>query len=454
MTAPSNNTSKDDVTRREFVKTSAGVAVAAGVAGGVGAAPLIARTANVAGLDTIKVGLIGCGGRGTGAASQAMHAEAGTVMWAMADIFPGRIDDKLGHLSNIAQTMESEGHHAARSDKIQVTDDRKFLGFDAYEKLLKSGVDVVLMATPPVFRPTHLRAAVEANKHVFCEKPVAVDAPGIRSVLETTAMAEARGLSLMSGFCWRHHDQLREGFGRLLNGGIGDVHTVQSTYNAGGWVATHERQPGWSDTEFQLRNWQYFTPFSGDHIVEQGIHAVDWIAWANGDVMPINCTAVGGRSVRKDIPETGNVYDHFSVMFEFANGGRGYHMCRHWPNSKGDNTAYVLGSKGTYTMKPWRGVHEMTGATPWKGTAKKNDMYQTEHNELFEAIRSGNRFDDGVRMAHSTLMAIMGRMAAYTGRQVTWEDALNSEEDMNPGEWTWADRPFPAVAKPGTTKFF
>ena len=435
------------VSRRQFIKASAGLAVVAS------AAPLIARTANVRGMDTVKVGLIGCGGRGTGAAAQAMHADAGAVLWAMADIFPGRIDDKLGNLAQISEQMIRDEHHAARSDKIQVSDGRKFLGFDAYQQLIDSGVDVVLLATPPVFRPTHLRAAVLANKHIFCEKPVAVDAPGIRSVLETSAMAEARGLSLMSGFCWRYHSQMREGFGRLLDGGIGDVHTVQSTYNVAGWMETHERQPEWSDLEFQLRNWQYFTPLSGDHIVEQGIHAVDWIAWANRDVPPLRCTAIGGRSVRPDIPETGNVYDHFSVMYEYENGARGYHMCRHWPTKSGDNTAYMLGSDGTYTMKPWSEQHIMTGSNPWKGSATKNNMYQQEHDELFAAIKSGRRVDDGVLMAHSTLMAIMGRMAAYTGETITWEQALNSQENLSPDGWEWGPRPFPEVARPGKTRF-
>lgn len=277
-------------------------------------------------------------------------------------------------------------------EQIKVDPSRRFTGFDGYKKVIDS-CDVVLLTTPPVFRPMHLRAAVEAGKHIFCEKPVAVDAPGIRHVLESARIAKEKNLSLMSGFCQRHQLQVAETFEKLLAGGIGNVHTVQSTYNTSGWNPPVERQPGWSDTEFQ-RNWQYFTALSGDHIVEQAIHAIDWIAWAFGDVPPISCVGVGGRMTRPETPASGNVWDSFGITYNFDGGRRGYHMCRHWPNTPGDNTAYILGSKGACTMDPWAAKHVIEGETPWSGLMPSNDMYQAEHDTLFKAIRSNNRFDD------------------------------------------------------------
>jgi len=264
--------------------------------------------------------------------------------------------------------------------------------------------------------------------------------------------AESAGLSLMSGFCWRYHAQVRDAFGQLRNGGIGDLRAITSTYNTTGWIQPKPRQPEWDDTTWQLRNWHYFTPISGDHIVEQAVHAIDWIAWAHDDVPPARCTAVGGRMTREDIPETGNVYDNFSVTYEYEDGSRGFHMCRHWPNTATDNSGYLMGETGYMTLVPWTGQHRIEGATPWRCTTEANDMYQQEHDELFAAIRTGDRIDDGQRMAYSTLMAIMGRMAAYTGQVVTWEQAMNSTEDLNPEPIEFGPRAVPELAIPGRTE--
>ena len=242
-------------------------------------------------------------------------------------------------------------------------------------------------------------------------------------------------------------------FGKVLEGAIGDVNYIQTTYNTTGWVPAKARQEGWSDAEFMLRNWQYFHPLSGDHIVEQSVHAIDWIAWAMGDQPPVRCYAVGGRQVRADKPETGNVYDHFSVTYEYPNGVRATNMCRHWPNSASDNTAFVQGTTGHLNMQPWTGNHVITGKTPWRGDATGNDMYQREHDVLFKGIRNGSPFNDGVRMAHTTLLAIMGREAAYTGQMVTWEDPFNADHDLNPEPWEFSSRTIPTVAIPGTTRF-
>ena len=443
----------DDLQRRDFVKG----AIALGAVGAAGS--LVAPAFGAGGAHTerrsseLRVGLIGCGGRGTGAALQALNADRDAVLWAAGDLFSEKIDPCLGYLRSEMELNDEERGTSDASRKIRIDESRKFSGFNAFEQVIASGVDVVLLTTPPAFRPQHLAAAIDDGKHVFCEKPVAVDAPGVRSVLESARRAREKKLSLMSGFCWRYQDQVRETFAKLHAGGVGDIRTVQSTYNTTGWIPPKVRREGWSDTEFQARNWHYFHPLSGDHIVEQAVHAIDWIGWAMGDAPPERCFAVGGRQTREELPETGNVYDHFAVTYEYPGGVRAYHTCRHWPNTPSDNTMFVVGSTGSCHMNPWTGKHVIQGATPWSGTAAGNDMYQREHDVLFAAIRKGEPVNDGVWMAHSTMLALMGRMAAYTGQTVTWEQAMSSSENLNPGFWSMGDRDTPQVAKPGTTRF-
>lgn len=431
----------DQITRREFHSR----ALAAGAAASVAPMAFARRTAS----DTLKVGLIGCGGRGTGAALQAIKADPGAVLWAMGDAFRDRLDGSLGYLDGILGEMGEDEPEGPWQDRVSVDESRKFVGFDAIDRVLATGVDVVILTTPPAFRPEHLAKAVAAGVHAFCEKPVAVDTPGVRSVIESARVAREKNLSLMSGFCWRYQDQVTETFDHLLAGGVGQIHTIQSTYNTTGWIKPKPRHTSWDDTTFQLRNWHYFVPISGDHIVEQAVHAIDWIGWAKGDVPPARCWGVGSRSTRPDTAETGNVYDNFSVVFEYADGSRGYHTCRHWPNTASDNSAYVLGSDGRCTMKPWSGEHVVEGAKPWKGSAASNDMYQREHDVLFKAIRSGKRVDDGDAMASTTMMSIMARMAACTGELVTWEQAMASTQDLNPEPWAFGKRETPALAIPG-----
>lgn len=430
--------------RRTFVKASAAFGAAGMIAPGAMAS--ISRPHR----DTLKVGVVGCGGRGTGAMLQALKADENAMLWSAGEAIGGRIESSLGRVQAALDAHAEEGGSAAGT--IEVPQERMHVGFDAYEKVIDE-CDVVLLTTPPAFRPKQLAAAVAAGKHVFCEKPVAVDAPGVRSVLASARKAKEQGTSLMSGFCWRYQDQCKETMDQLHSGGIGDIHTLQTTYNTTGWVRPNPRQDAWSDTEFQLRNWQYFTPLSGDHIVEQAVHAIDWVNWAMQGEMPVRCFAVGGRQTRPETPESGNVYDHFSVIYEYANGQRAQHMCRHWPNTPSDNSAYFLGSKGACTMQPWTNTHVISGENEWRGSAPGNDMYQREHDVLFGSIRDGQAVNDGVSMAHSTLMAIMARMAAYTGENVTWEQAMESQEDLNPDPFTFGPRPTPRVAVPGVTKF-
>jgi myo-inositol 2-dehydrogenase/D-chiro-inositol 1-dehydrogenase len=394
--------------------------------------------------DVLRIGLVGCGGRGTGAAFQALNAEAGTVkLTAMADVFEDRLTS-----SHISLTAALKDQASARMD---VPESRRFVGFDAYRQVLASGVDVVLLTTPPHFRPEHIRAAVEAGVHIFCEKPMAVDGPGVRSVVASVQRARAAGLALASGFCWRKNLRHRALFERVLDGAVGKLQAVYTTYNATP-LSTQKRQAQWSEMEFQLRNWQHMNWLSGDHITEQACHSLDKMGWAFGDVAPLSCTAVGGRQARTG-EATGNIYDHFGVTYDYADGARGFHMCRQIANCANDNSDYIYGTDGMATVHGWTNVHTVIGKHPWSYDGPGNDMYQTEHDELFASIRAGKPVDDGDWMAKSTLLAIMGRMAAYTGQTISWEQALASEERLGPVVYDFGDLPLAAVPVPGRTKF-
>ena len=419
-----------DFSRRQFVNTSTAA---------IGAAALVTPSlAWARGDDTIKVGLIGCGGRGTGAAGQALNADPGVVLWAMGDAFDDRLQSSHGNLV------------AHAGDRVQAPEERRFSGFDAYRNVIDSGVDVVILTTPPHFRPAHMRAAIEAGKHVFTEKPMAVDGPGVRSVLETARMARDRNLNLMSGFCWRYNIPNRECYQRLHDGAIGDIHTVHSTYLTGP-LGKKPRQDGWSDMEWQMRNWQHFNWLGGDHIVEQACHAVDKINWAMNNRTPSRCYAVGGRLCREGL-ESGDIYDHFGVLYEYDDGARAFHLCRQIPKCWGDNTEYIIGSRGNCSVNSWgptqiirNGDNEETWRYPRNGP--NPNMYQVEHDELFRAIRNGETINDGDFMAQSTLMSIMGREAAYTGGVVTYEDALNSEHRLGPETYSFSELEMPPVPR-------
>ncbi len=426
-------------TRRDFVKKS-GTTLLAGTLGFniVKANPY----KHVINADTLKVGLIGCGGRGTGAAFQATMAEDNVVLTAMADIFPDTLETSLKNLIDKNPT------------KILVDEDHKFVGFDAYKKVMASDVDVVLLATPPSFRPGHLAAAIEAGKHVFCEKPVAVDAPGIRSVLATAKKAKDKGLALMSGFCWRHDIPKIETYDHFMGGEIGDIHTIYNTYNTGAlWYK--ERQPDWTDFETTMRNWLYYNWLSGDHIAEQAIHSLDLMSWAMGDVMPISAVGTGGRQSRTE-QKYGNVFDHFSIIYDYGDGKRGFHICRQQEDCSRAYGIDVMGSNGRAAIDVFRN-HKVNGKSgEWKWEGDKSNMYQNEHNTLFASIRNNDPYFDGVRMTNSTMLAIWGRMVAYTGKSLTWEEALNSEEVLGPklSEYNWdLDWPLKDVAQPGKTPF-
>jgi predicted dehydrogenase len=420
--------------RREFL--AAGAASAAVLSGFVPAV-------HAAGSDTLKIGLVGCGGRGTGAATQALHADPNVRLIAMADIFPDQIETSLGHLKADGDIF----------NKIDVKEEFRFSGFDAYQRLLASGVDVVLLATPPHFRPIHLKAAVEAGKHIFCEKPVAVDAPGVRAVMEVCREAKKKNLAVVSGLCWRYHHGKRETMKRVHGGEIGEIVAMHTNYNVHG-LWHKDRKPGMSDMEWQIRNWLYFTWLSGDHIVEQHIHSLDKMAWAMHDEPPVKAFGHGGRQSRI-APEFGHIFDHHAVCFEYANGVKLFSYCRQQDGTVNDVTDYIMGTTGTCDVMKHTITHRSPGATPKRIVSGKDrdDMYQNEHDELFASIRAGNPINNGEWMTKSTMLAIMGRMATYTGQIITWDQALNSKEDLSPKKYEFGDLPVAAVARPGITKF-
>jgi predicted dehydrogenase len=417
--------------RREFLKTS----TAAVVGGAVAANLLVSRSAHAAGGDTLKIGLIGCGGRGTGAVGNAFAADPNTKLTAVADAFADRASSAIAQLKKTAP------------DRVAVEADRSFVGFDAYEKLLATDVDVVILATPPHFRPAHLKAAIAAGKHVFCEKPVAVDAPGVRSVLETADLARQKNLAIVSGLCYRYDPPKQELIKRVHDGAIGDILAMQVSYNTG-TLWHHGREPSWSEMEYQLRNWLYFTWLSGDFNVEQHVHSLDKAAWAMRDEPPLRATGLGGRQVRVEEP-WGNIFDHFSVVYEYAGGVKLFAQCRQMAGCSVDVSDHLIGNKGSAEMM--RGVIE--GPQAWRYHGAKPNMYDEEHRALFASIRSGSPINNGLYMARSTMLAIMGRMVSYTGQTLTWDECLASTENLTPPKYEWGSVSLPPVAKPGLTRF-
>jgi predicted dehydrogenase len=391
--------------------------------------------------EQLKVGLIGCGGRGSGAASQALSADPNVVLTAMGDAFDEPLRKSLQSLQK------------AHPEKVKVTPEQCFVGLDAYQKVISSGVDVVLLATPPGFRPVHLKAAVDAGKHIFCEKPMATDAPGVRSVLESVKAAKEKNLSLVAGFCWRYESARREFYKRIHEGAIGDLRAVYATYYTGpvkSMPPASERPADMGDLEWQMRNWYNFTWLSGDGYVEQACHSVDKVAWALKDVPPIKAVAVGGRQTPNN---QGDIFDHMFVVYEFPDDLRAFVGQRQVGNTYSDNSDYLMGATGFAKIQGWTGV-TIKGKESWRYKGPKTDMYQIEHNELFASIRSGKPINDGERMAQSTLMGIMGRMAAYTGQEITWEQAMNSQQKLVPDHLDWKMKlDISPIPVPGVTKF-
>jgi predicted dehydrogenase len=377
----------------------------------------------------LKAGLIGCGGRGTGAAINFVDAGTGLEITALGDVFQERIDKCREELKN--------------QRKVNIPDEKCFVGFDSYEKVIDSGVDVVLLCTPPHFRPVHVDAAVKAGRHIFMEKPIAVDPVGARSVMVAAERAKEKGLCIVSGTIRRVQKDFMETRRRVVNGEIGDVVSAHIIRNGGSlWVI--KRRPGWSDMEYMLRNWANFCWLSGDHIVEQFIHEIDVMNWFLGK-NPVVAIGWGGRQRRV----TGDQYDFFSIDYVYDNGMHTHCAARQISGCSNQTTQLFVGTNGYANAKGI--LYDLKGKEIWTypypkeespdQSMKVNDPYVQEHVNLVTAIRSGNTFSDAEAQVNSTLTTIMGRMSAYTGKDVTWDEVMNSDMYLGPKIYTFGPVP-------------
>lgn len=391
--------------------------------------------------ETLKIGLIGCGGRGTGAASQALNADPNVKLWSIGDVFESQIPKAIDNLKSL-------------SGKIDVPKERQFSGLDAYQKVIDSGVDLILLTTPPGYRPQHLKAAVEAGKHVFAEKPMAVDVAGIKSVLESAKLAKKKGTTIQHGYCWRFSPNTREGYGKLLAGELGRIVSVYGTYMANvpkPSTAINMRKEEWGDVEWQLRNWMAHEWLSAGPLLEQGIHTVDKVAWAMNDVAPIAARASGGRIQRDD---DGDVYDHYDVVYEYPNGVMCHVAERQLKDAFTEVVDRVYCENGSLEAPTRVMTKDTTGKITWAFRGQPENMYQVCHNEWIAAIRAGKELNAGEFMTNSTMLGILGREAAHSGKRITWDELWASNHDMAPDNLQLGDkRPVPPVPIPGVYKF-
>ncbi|MGE5610279.1 MAG: Gfo/Idh/MocA family protein [Bacillota bacterium] len=417
-------------TRRGFLQTTA--AMSAAVVASMGT-----NYAHAAGSDKIRIGLVGCGSRGRGAAADSVNSSPNVQLVALGDLFQDQLTAAKTHFD------------AQPKAKYDIKTDQCFVGWDAYKKVLACDIDYVILATPPGFRPLMIDAAIKAGKHIFAEKPVAVCPTGVRLIMAAAEEAEKKNLGFVIGTQRRHQPSYLEAIKRIQDGAIGKVVAGQVYWTQGGaWVK--ERKPEWSDMEWQLRNWMYFTWLAGDHIVEQHMHQHDVANWVIGE-HPKQCIAVGGRQVRTD-PAYGHIYDHFSVDYEYPSGARVTSVCRQTDgcyNRVGEN---FIGTKGSAIAES--SIFDEKGKRTWKFASDEEvNPYEQEHADLVKSIRAGKPINEAKRAAESTLTAIMGRLAAYTGKMVRWTDALNSKLDLTPKpeDLKFGPRKTDPVAMPGKT---
>jgi len=429
--------------RRDFMKTSTVAAVGTGLVGGLALSP----RAYAAGSDRIRIGLVGCGGRGSGAAHQALSTKGNVQLVAMADAFEDQLQSSL---RNLQRQFESQ------PERVAVEPDHQFTGFDAYEKLLASPIDLVILATPPGFRPIHFEAAVKAGKNIFTEKPLGVDGPGVRRVLAANEHAKEKNLKIGVGLQRHHQVEYVETIDRLKSGAIGDILAMRVYWNDGGvWEPRKSRQQVKSEMEYQMRNWYYYTWLCGDHIVEQHIHNLDVANWIKGD-HPVRCWGIGGRQVLTD-KRYGEIFDHHVVEYEYPDGSRCFSQCRHQPACWNSVTEHAIGSKGTADVSAYK---IKSGGDEWRYRGRHSQPYQVEHDDLFAAIRANRSYNEVDNGAASTMTAIMGRMATYSGKKVDWDAALNSQIDLMPERFAFdaepRNLPLPdgsyAIPVPGVTK--
>ena len=382
---------------------------------------------------TLKVGIVGCGGRGTGALENVLQAAPNVQVIAMGDMFRDRLDRSR----KLTQAKNLPG--------FKVDDDHCFTGFDAFRKVIDSGIDYVMLTEPPGFRPQHFEAAIEAGKHVFFEKPVAVDPAGVRRVIEAGRKAAEKRLGVIPGTQSRHSPGIIECVRRIHEGQIGEVLSGAITFNTG-YLWSYERKPEMSDMEWQIRNWYYFDWLSGDHIVEQHVHqhdVADWVLRAR----PVSATAVGGRQVRTE-PLWGNIFDHFCVDYEYPGGVHVTALCRQWANTPGYSGSFFAGTKGRAVIDG-RNV-QITGETPWRYEGPKANAQVLEHRDLIRSIREEKPLNDAERIALSSLTTILGREAAYSGQKISYQDLLEkSRQDLSPAKYEFGPNPARPVPVPG-----
>jgi len=425
------------MTRRGFL-SSTGATLGAVAATGL----VTDRLAFAQASDTLKIALVGCGGRGSGAANQALSVP-GTKLVAMADAFKDRLD---GALNNLRQSKGAQ---------VDVPPDRQFVGLDGFKQAIALA-DVVILATPPGFRPFHFEEAIRQGKHVFMEKPVATDGPGVRRVLAAAEEAKKKNLKVGVGLQRHHQPGYLETLKRLHDGAIGDITSLRVYWNDGGvWV--NPRKPGQSEMEFQLRNWYYFNWLCGDHIVEQHIHNLDVGCWIK-NAYPVRAYGMGGRQVRT-AKEYGEIFDHHAVEYEFADGTRMYSQCRHIRGCWSSVSEHCVGTKGDADVSGH--IIRAKGSDAWRFRGQRGvDPYQQEHDDLFAAIRANTPYNEAFNGAKSSLVAIMGRMSTYSGVPIDWDAALNSSISLAPDNLAWDGVPksqpdaegFYAIAVPGKTK--
>jgi predicted dehydrogenase len=433
-----NSISPMHPSRRDFLKhstLSAGAAMAGTLA--------VARGAHAAGSDVLKVGLIGCGPRGAGAAVNALNADKNAKLWALGDLAP----------DNIAASRKNI--RAEKGAQVEVSDERCFTGFDAYKRVLESGVDVVLMALPTFFHPPYLKACVEAGKHVFCEKIHAVDAPGVRMVAAACEEAEKKGLSIVSGLAWRYDTGVQETMKRVHDGAIGEIVAIQEMCNTGG-LRCRPRQPGWTEMQYQIQDWFNFFWLSADLPGLNLVHDLDKGAWAMRDEPPLRCWGSGGRQTRVG-PQFGDVWDHHAAVFEYAGGTRMFAYCRQQDGCVPEISDRFFGAKGRCDLL----ANRIDGEKPWRYAGPPCNRFDLEHLALFSAIRSGKPINNGVYMVRSSLMAIMTTWACYTGEVIAWDQAMKSNHVVAPKTLAFdADPPTKPDAHgnyplpvPGVTRF-
>ena len=419
--------------RRQFLKTGAAASLL----------PLLGSLQPVfaAGSDRLRIGLVGCGGRGIGAVRNCLAADPSVQLVALGDAFADRVDAAL---KVFTEGTPDEKRPPLPKEQFAVTRERCFSGFDAYKQVINSGIDLVLLVTPPHFRPLHLQAAVEAGVHVFMEKPVAVDPVGARLVMQLADLAAAKKLAIVAGTQRRHSADYLETMARIRDGAIGEL-TGGSCYWMQEGLWHRGRQPEWTEMEYQMRNWLYFTWLSGDHIVEQHMHNIDVMNWAFGGP-PVKAFGMGGRQSRTD-PQYGDAWDHFSVEYEYANGVRVQSLCRQVPGASTRVSERLVGTKGSADPSG-----TIRGAQPWKFEAQMVSPYDQEHIDLVRSIRAGTPLNEGRQVAESTLTAILGRISAYTGREVSYAWLLEASKlELKPSAYAWGDAPRVEIPIPGRT---